>query len=476
MLSYRAVEERRRATNVLGWGLAVACCLIAQGCNSSGNSPSTGCATDLDCKGDRICSEGECVDAETTAASSSSTGSGGGNSGSGGQTTATSTGSGGSGADSATDLGSQSSSGGVGTRTTGGNGGSGGSGGSAQSSTGGSGGNGPSSTGGSSSGGTGSATCDQIPKSDTIAGKTVRRLAVTYRDFTAMHADFGTAPEQCDGWQAGMVADVLTDGLPTLVSGTGACTTPETFADWFSDGSSSTTVKGELVLFDDGTGGYVNRFGPEGEQWLTGPGQPYADVYLNCEDGGRDLVNTPSQCGPRCTLDQHETCYPTAAECPNFSSACKYIPPNTPLDGTPLFFPLDDVDGAAMVSEARIPEQYGWSGWPWEIDATGYLVLHNFYFTSELRFWFEYDANGPAPELSFTGDDDVWVFLNEQLVVDLGGMHVPISGSFEVDANTAASYGLSDGQVYEVALFHAERRIEGSSFRLRLQGFDFACP
>jgi len=49
---------------------------------------------------------------------------------------------------------------------------------------------------------------------------------------------------------------------------------------------------------------------------------------------------------------------------------------------------------------------------------------------------------------------------------------VPLAGGFGVNATTAATYGLVDGQSYEISVFHAERQTEGSSFMLRLTGFE----
>ncbi len=100
---------------------------------------------------------------------------------------------------------------------------------------------------------------------------------------------------------------------------------------------------------------------------------------------------------------------------------------------------------------------------------------HDYGFTTELRDPFTYQG---GEVLNFTGDDDVWVFINGHLAVDLGGLHPrsgdlpagsPI-GSIDLDAN-AGSLGIVKGGVYEISLFHAERHTDQSNFKLTLGGF-----
>ncbi|MFT3924658.1 MAG: fibro-slime domain-containing protein [Myxococcales bacterium] len=142
-------------------------------------------------------------------------------------------------------------------------------------------------------------------------------------------------------------------------------------------------------------------------------------------------------------------------------------------DGNPLFFPIDDAPNAwpDMRYPAKIPEQYGYNGWPWESSIHPDAPKHNFSFTTEVVYWFRYEASANA-KLEFAGDDDVWVFVNGQLAVDLGGVHVPESGSVTLDPSTAQRFGLQNGKVYEIRVFHAERKMEGSSFKLTLAGFN----
>jgi fibro-slime domain-containing protein len=99
----------------------------------------------------------------------------------------------------------------------------------------------------------------------------------------------------------------------------------------------------------------------------------------------------------------------------------------------------------------------------------GNASQHNFNFTSELRYWFTY-AGGES--LSFIGDDDVFVFINGRLVVDLGGVHNAEAGSITLDAAAAADAGLTAGGIYEAAVFQAERNVVESHYKLTLKGFN----
>ena len=86
---------------------------------------------------------------------------------------------------------------------------------------------------------------------------------------------------------------------------------------------------------------------------------------------------------------------------------------------------------------------------------------HNFFFTTEIHTQFKY---GGGEKFNFTGDDDVWVFINNKLAIDLGGVHAAENASVDIDAR-ATELGLVKGQVYPFDMFQNERHTTESNFR-----------
>ncbi len=86
----------------------------------------------------------------------------------------------------------------------------------------------------------------------------------------------------------------------------------------------------------------------------------------------------------------------------------------------------------------------------------------NFHFTSEIHGTFTYRG---GESFQFTGDDDVWVFVNKRLALDLGGVHGPDTRTIDFDAS-AAALGITTGSTYQLDVFHAERHTDQSTFRM----------
>jgi len=98
--------------------------------------------------------------------------------------------------------------------------------------------------------------------------------------------------------------------------------------------------------------------------------------------------------------------------------------------GTP-FFPLDG-------------KGYGYEGLP-----------HNFGFCYELHTQFSYQK---GQIFDFMGDDDVWVFIDNKLAIDLGGVHSAASETAYLD-----NHGLTEGSTYDLDFFFCERHYSESN-------------
>jgi fibro-slime domain-containing protein len=85
---------------------------------------------------------------------------------------------------------------------------------------------------------------------------------------------------------------------------------------------------------------------------------------------------------------------------------------------------------------------------------------HNFHFTFELHTRFQYSG---GEVFSFSGDDDLWVFINGRLAIDLGGVHEAETQNISLDRE-ANRLGLTPGNSYALDFFQAERHASESNF------------
>ena len=92
-------------------------------------------------------------------------------------------------------------------------------------------------------------------------------------------------------------------------------------------------------------------------------------------------------------------------------------------------------------------------------DFNGKKEYHNYSFAMKIQATFQY-VKGQYFE--FNGDDDVWVFINKKLVVDIGGQHTKVKKSVDLD-----KLGLEVDSTYDFHIFYAERKRDASNFMMR---------
>jgi fibro-slime domain-containing protein len=301
-------------------------------------------------------------------------------------------------------------------------------------------------------------------------------VPAAYRDFRAKSpAEFEPGATGRTMALTGIVKpDLDADGKPVYTGNVANSyiTSATTFATWYRDTTGvNHTTAGKLTLWSNGNGAYVNRYGANGEKWIV------TTTAYYCGNVGEELLDPvtgdPIPCTSRngtTDCDKNDALGLTRLTCTVMDRSYRATYQTGALDGTPVFFPVDGdmfTPAAERVSATLAP--------PYDANFTAQAGMpkHNFAFTSEVRYWFQYDSTKKYT-LDFTGDDDVWVFINRKLAVDLGGIHTPVQGSVTFGGGMAAKFGLVNGQFYEVAVFQAERQTNGSSYRLTLSGFNAA--
>lgn len=150
---------------------------------------------------------------------------------------------------------------------------------------------------------------------------------------------------------------------------------------------------------------------------------------------------------------------------PGFKNDCDMVPTTidtlfksiTIFDSLPFTHRMDMGSNAYSFARTGSPDD---SGFFW-IDDKGFGKegkQRNYSYCMEMHSQFELL---PGMEFDFKGDDDVWLFIDHKLVMDLGGLHVSSSYTAYFD-----DLGLDYYQTYPFDFFYCERQTTQSDIKI----------
>ncbi len=120
------------------------------------------------------------------------------------------------------------------------------------------------------------------------------------------------------------------------------------------------------------------------------------------------------------------------------------------------FWPIDDFDNSNnMIGEPIINRNGNYS--------------HNYHYCMKTSTKFTYSK---GQEFTFTGDDDVWVFIDGKLHLDIGGVHDEQMGMIKLDTIFDDD---AVGSQHDFNLFYCERKTGASNLKIQTD-IDFELP
>ncbi|MCF0216535.1 MAG: fibro-slime domain-containing protein, partial [Fibrobacteraceae bacterium] len=110
-------------------------------------------------------------------------------------------------------------------------------------------------------------------------------------------------------------------------------------------------------------------------------------------------------------------------------------------------------------ASGTMPDVYDNTSWDLRVNKGVDDVNNNQHYCFESHASFKFR---PGMTFTFRGDDDIWVFINKELVIDLGGTHLAAPSFVNLD-----ELSLTVGETYPIDIFFCDRRTDMSNIRIK---------